>query len=248
MRFYLGTTNASWLRRAKVPLFVSARSLRRKSRLPQAFAPWALDSGGFTELSLYGEWRTPPEQYAREVADWSKRIGMMRWAAIQDWMCEPFMIEKTGLSVKIHQRRTIESYLHLDSINPEVNWLPVIQGYKKEEYMEHYFMYRDAGIRLDHLPSVGLGSICRRQGTIEAMQIARSLWQMGVKLHGFGLKKEGLRIAARYFKSADSMAWSLMARRGKPLPGCKHARCSGCIKYAMKWREGILSAIEEGMR
>lgn len=61
---YLGTHETSWLRSAGVPLFISHRRLARLKRtLPVAIAPWALDSGGFSELSLYGGWKTTPSEY-----------------------------------------------------------------------------------------------------------------------------------------------------------------------------------------
>jgi len=61
--FYLGTCQVSWLATAGVPLFVSHRRLAPRKTLPRAIAEWALDSGGFTELSLFGEWRTSARQY-----------------------------------------------------------------------------------------------------------------------------------------------------------------------------------------
>ena len=85
MTFYLGTHEPSWLARpefAAVPLFVSARRLRRLKRLPRAGpAGWALDSGGFSEISLYGRWQTSPEQYAREVRRWHDEVGGLAFAA-----------------------------------------------------------------------------------------------------------------------------------------------------------------------
>ncbi len=60
MRFLTGTHKAAWLAdpRADFPLFVSHRTLATVKALRQATHSWALDSGGFTELSTYGEWRT----------------------------------------------------------------------------------------------------------------------------------------------------------------------------------------------
>ena len=54
--FYLGTHHPSWLRKTDVPLFVSRRRLAGLKTLPRARGPWALDSGGFQELILHGEW------------------------------------------------------------------------------------------------------------------------------------------------------------------------------------------------
>lgn len=63
MDFYLGTHQPAWLTKAAVPLFVSHRRLVGRTRLPRAATSWALDSGGFSELSLHGEWQTDPAEY-----------------------------------------------------------------------------------------------------------------------------------------------------------------------------------------
>ena len=60
VEFYLGTHQPGWLSWATVPLFVSDRRLRRYRRLPKARTRWALDSGGFTELSTHGSWDHGP--------------------------------------------------------------------------------------------------------------------------------------------------------------------------------------------
>jgi hypothetical protein len=57
---------------------------------------WALDSGGFTELFIHGRWVTPAAAYVEAVDHYAERIGGMDFAAPQDWMCEPVMIERTG--------------------------------------------------------------------------------------------------------------------------------------------------------
>ena len=58
--FYLGAHMPRWLERSPAPLMVSARTLakyqRRGDAFPHAKVPWALDSGGFTELSMHGGW------------------------------------------------------------------------------------------------------------------------------------------------------------------------------------------------
>jgi hypothetical protein len=66
--FFLGTHQPNWLTLG-VPLFVSDRRLRRYRTLPRAAAPWALDSGGFTELSQYGTWDTGPTAAAYIARD-----------------------------------------------------------------------------------------------------------------------------------------------------------------------------------
>jgi hypothetical protein len=91
-RFYLGTHRPDWLAKVGVPLFVSRRQLARYKRLPRAIAPWALDSGGFTELAEHGRWTLTPAEYVAEVRRYAREVGGLAWAAIQDWMCEPQVI------------------------------------------------------------------------------------------------------------------------------------------------------------
>lgn len=241
MRFYLGTHETVFMERTTVPLFVSRRRLaRRKSTPLVAGGPWALDSGGFSEISIYGRWMTPAAQYAGEVRRWSDAMPGLEWAAVQDWMCEPHMIKLTGLSVEEHQRRTIASVLELRRLEPSVPWAPVLQGWEQRDYLRHAEMYAAAGIDLTREAIVGVGSVCRRQNTRDVEAILGTLASLRIRLHGFGLKTQGLAMASRFLVSADSMAWSSHARRRAPLPGCHHRSCSSCLRYALRWRENVL--------
>jgi hypothetical protein len=244
--FYLGTHQVHWLGLTSVPLFVSRRTLCLRKSLPRAVAPWALDSGGFSELKMFGRWTIRAAQYAREVRRWRDEIGLLQWAAAMDYMCEPSILRETGLSVREHQWRTILSYLELKSLAPDLPWMPVVQGFRREEYLEHVAAYRLVGVDLRVLPVVGVGSICRRQGTVEAEGILRSLAALGLRLHGFGLKLTGLRRVADVMTSADSMAWSFAARRlQRPLLGCSgHKNCANCIRFALLWRDRVLRTIQ----
>lgn len=248
-RFFLGTCNPEDLRKTSVPLFVSRRRLIRLKRLPVPSGPWALDSGAFTELSMHGRWSIDAMQYSSEVRRFSQEMGMMRWAAIQDWMCEPIMIKKTRQSVGEHQRRTVANYKLLNQLAPDLPWCPVLQGFTNAEYWECLRRYEDAGVDLRSLPVVGLGSVCRRQDTNMVEELIQELHDYGLNLHGFGFKVKGIERSAKWLTSADSMAWSFEARRSEPLPGCSHEKCANCLKYALKWRsEKVLPAIERGSR
>lgn len=84
---YLGTHKACWLARTTVPLFLSRRTLAPMKKLPRATCPWALDSGGFTELSMRGSWDAlPAAEYVALVRRFRDEIGSLAWAAPQDWM------------------------------------------------------------------------------------------------------------------------------------------------------------------
>ena len=97
---------------------------------------------------------------------------------------------------------------------------------------------------LGSLPVVGIGSVCRRQRMAQGREIVGRLSRLGIRLHGFGVKVTGLRDVAHQLVSADSMAWSLRARRGGiRLPGCAHKRCANCARWALVWRDRVLRAI-----
>lgn len=250
MRFYLGTHQPQWLREYAVPMFVSRNTVGPRKTLPVALGPWALDSGAFTELQRHGRWTVGPREYAEQVRRIRDGVGGMEWAAIQDWMCEPIVISGgrvggnvfrgTRLSVPQHQALTVRSLLDLMSIAPDIPWAPVVQGWEVDDYLRHAEDYARAGVDLRTFPVVGVGSICRRQATDEAVQIIGNLWARGLRLHAFGLKLGGLPRCRRFLVSADSMAWSYEARNKPPLRGCRgHINCANCPRYAMRWLEKV---------
>lgn len=213
--FLLGTHMIAWAWNglAQGPLFISQRRLQgRKSRFPRATVPVYIDSGGFTELSTFGRWTVPAQDYVDLVRRVSDEMGTVRWAAIQDWMCEDKIRSKTGLTTDEHQRRTVASYHELVGLAPEVRWLPVLQGQTLEDYERHLEMWSESGV---HLPShrlVGVGSVCRRNDTDEIGEVLAGLSGRGLRLHGFGVKADGLRKHGLWLRSADSMAWSFRGR------------------------------------
>lgn len=242
MDFYLGTNNPSWLYRVTFPLFVSRRRLEKRKTLPRSVVPWCMDSGAFTEIFTHGCWTVDESDYAAYVDRCAEEIGLLQWAAPMDWMCEPEMLEKTGLSIEEHQKRTTENVLNLRELT-DVPIIPVLQGWHLEDYLKHVEQYYDAGIYLESEPTVGLGSVCRRQNTVQAESIIAYLANLGLSLHAFGFKLTGLKTTGHILKSADSMAWSYNASRNKPLPTHTHKYCTNCIEWAANWREKALLAI-----
>ena len=240
MTFYLGTHEPSWLARLDVRLFVSHRRLWRLRGLPRARCRWALDSGAFSELSMYGHWVTSPEDYATAIAAYDEQIKRLDWAAPQDWMCEPPILAKTGKTIDWHQRATIDSVQYLRANSSCVRVIPVLQGWELPDYLAHADQYADAGIDLTQEPTVGLGSVCRRQATSEIAHLVAELAAVGLRLHGFGIKTSGLAFYGRHLASADSLAWSYNARRHPPLDGCRHRSCANCPRWALAWRNRVL--------
>jgi hypothetical protein len=246
LTFYLGSHQPHWLERTPLPLFISHRRLAGRRTLPKARGWWALDSGGFSELSLFAMWKTSPEDYVSAVVRYDTEIGNLSWAAPQDWMCEPVMLAKTGLTVVEHQRRTIANFAYLTELwdhvsDTESPFMPVLQGWTLADYLRCWDMYAEAGINLSEYEVVGVGSVCRRQATSEIGDILTALYERdergeGTPLHGFGVKLQGLGRYGHLLASADSMAWSFQARREPPLPGCTtHINCANCLVYASAW-------------
>lgn len=211
-----------------------------------------MDSGGFTELGTHGAWRFSVADYAKEIARADEEIGMLDWAAPMDSMCEPQVIAKTGKSVPEHQRETVERYLELTALT-EVYVPPVLQGYEPDDYWRCVDLYTAAGVDLLSKPLVGLGTVCRRQATKDIGRLVQGLAAAGLRLHGFGVKKDGLQRYGRLLTSADSLAWSSGARskalHDGPDPNCPHGKdgtgsCSNCIRYALRWRAGVVALME----
>jgi hypothetical protein len=152
-------------------------------------------------------------------------------------MCEPWITAKTGRTVAEHQQRTVDNLVQLRSLAPDLPIIPVVQGQTPDDYRRCADRYTRAGIDLSAEPLVGVGSVCRRQDTADAGRILTALHGHGVtRLHGFGVKILGLRRYAHLLTSADSMAWSIAARRQPPLPDCHgHANCANCPRYAYRW-------------
>ena len=223
MIFYLGT------HRLKLCLefphsFVSVNILRKRRSDFLANA-WILDSGAFTELARFGEYLHSVEDYALQINRW-KTCGNLEMAVCQDYMCEPFMLERTGLTIKEHQRLTIERYRKLFPLT-DLPILPVLQGYSVSDYLRHLDDYGDniiQGMR------VGVGSVCKRNAKprdvmviLEAIKRERP----DLRLHAFGLKITALRsnYILSLLHSADSMAWSYRARReGRDANSLEEAR------------------------
>lgn len=249
MRFYLGTHQVNWLwdrsQGRGVPLFVSRRRLAQRKTLRRAAAPWALDSGGFTELSLHGRWLVTPAQYCAEVRRYRDEIGSLEWAAPQDWMCEPQVCSQTfphlshTQAVEIHQRRSVDNYLELRALAPDLPWVPVLQGWTEGDYLRCAELFEREGVDLRSV-RVGIGTVCRRGATAEVERLVVRLHDQGIALHGFGLKTLALRRLAPYLASSDSLAWSLAARKSAPRPGCAHHSCANCAEWAHEWRAHVL--------
>jgi hypothetical protein len=212
MLFYVGLhqpSDAQHFERACLSV-----NVLRKRQKPLGAKAWLMDSGAFTEIAKHGGYRHSVDDYAEVINRWASDPAMVA-AVAQDYMCEPWMVAKTGLSIPQHQRLTIERYDALLPLVPRTYVMPVLQGYAPSEYVTHLRMY---GSRLGVGVYVGVGSICKRNtdvAAIETVLLAIKRERPDLRLHGFGIKTTALGsgVVCQNLHSADSMAWSFAARR-----------------------------------
>jgi hypothetical protein len=174
---------------------------------------WLLDSGAFSRLDT-GKGHLPVEEYARQILRWSQ-CGQLLASVSQDYMCEPFILAKTGMTVSEHQRLTTERYQQLRALVPaNLEIMPVLQGYEPWEYVTHLQQYGD--LILEGM-WVGVGSVCKRNASPwQIISVLRGIKAVrpDLRLHGFGVKTTALMLdeIGEGFYSVDSMAWSFAAR------------------------------------
>lgn len=265
--FYLGISEPRHLV-APVPVCIAHHRLQRTtrwSRRDRGRPPYMVDSGAYmalakipantprSELEEHGYWRTDPRDYALAIAEYHRWIGRPAMVGIQDWMCEAHIRARTGMTVAEHQALTVESYLeltarwnqHYRSELGDDAFLPTLQGDETWQYVACIELYRKAGVDLLAGP-VGLGSVCRRQSTLEIVDIVTAVTAAvpGIRLHGFGVKTLGLSRIGHLLASSDSEAWSKAARHGQPLAACvgTHRKCTACLDYALEWRTCLIES------
>lgn len=229
MQFYIGLHQPSDAKHFERCMVSVSRLRDRRSDF--SVNEWMMDSGAFMELKLFGQYRDSVSTYAAQIRRWAT-CGRLVAAVAQDYMCEPFMLERTGMDVFEHQWMTIERYEALMMEKTGVYILPVLQGYQPKEYVWHIEMYGD------HLPPgawVGVGSVCKRNGNPGAIRdvlYAIKRHRPDLRLHGFGIKRTALSsaIVREMLHSADSMAWSFAARKAR--------RAGDLSRDANDWREG----------
>lgn len=212
MIFYVGLHHAS-VARNFARCCISVNTLRRR-KIGVGDAKVLLDSGAFTELHLHGAYRQDVSAYAAEIRRLRESMDI-EVAVAQDYMCEPFMLKRTGLTLAEHQRLTIERYDALMEYSTGVPIMPVLQGFDPADYSRHVRSY---GSRLREGQWVGVGSVCKRNGSpVDVQNVLAAIRGIrpDLRLHGFGVKLTSIADSAvrSMLYSADSMAWCYAARK-----------------------------------
>lgn len=210
LSFFIGLHQPSDCRHFKNS-FVSVNRLRKRKGGFEV-KDWIMDSGAFTEISTHGCYRHGVEEYVHQIERFRKNGNLLR-AVTQDWMCEPFILEKTRKSLEEHQELTVDRWLQIQALT-SMPVMPVLQGFAPETYIRCLDLY---GKALRPGMWVGVGSVCKRnKNPHEILSVLKGIKarRPDIRLHGFGLKTTALKSkpVRKLLFSADSMAWSFRAR------------------------------------
>lgn len=244
MKLYLGVWNLKHARNAPHFMYSLRRLKERISPVPFDNMDWIMDSGAFSEINLNGKYTFTPDEYLHYV-----ELHQPKLFFNMDWMCEPFVLQKTGLTIKEHQERTIYNQIKimdiLDNYDIKGKFAGCIQGWITEDYLRHVDMLKDQGLITSKM---GIGSVCRRKSKIQILKILQAVKQElpNTKLHGFGIKTDILKEPLVYecLDSCDSMAWSFAGRKINPKPctNCEYPNaknCANCYHYMLKWYNNL---------
>ena len=225
-KFFVGVHHTDWL--AHIRGCVSVARLSRRKSLKAG--EWMIDSAAFGDLAKKGEHRSV-ESYA-ETIDRLKGFGDLAAAASQDFICDPYVRSKTGLSVEASISQTVGRFVRLREAT-DAPLMPILQGWTVADYRRCLAAYGDI---LKPGEWVGVGSLVsrsRRAGTIRDILAEVKSLRGDLRLHGFGLGLMSLNDAAvrGLLFSADSMAWSYAARR--------EGRDSNSLDEARRYAEAI---------
>jgi hypothetical protein len=231
---------------------MSVRQLKTRKKEIVRHHQLFIDSGGFMELKLHGRYTMSEDEYL-DIIERVKPTAFF----VQDYMCEPELLAATGETVALHQLRTLRSYLSLSRKIRERQrrsgrpfpgrLLPVLQGWTPEDYARHARMYRAAGVKL-YTNIFGVGTLCCRTDIEEVKAIIKAIQEVSpMGLHAFGLKITALQdpYLSRALYSADSMAWSLHARKHQ-IKTETGGGAQNCWKYALGWAGRVEDFAELG--
>jgi hypothetical protein len=240
MKLYLGVWNVKHALNAPQFMFSLRRLKKRVSALPFGDMDWIMDSGAFTEISINGKYTFTPQEYLHYIELHQPKIFFNK-----DFMCEPSILKKTGMTVKQHQEKTIDNQIKimnlLENYNINSVFAGCIQGWEISDYLNHIDMLKQGGLITSKM---GVGSVCRRNSKSQILEILQAVKQElpNTKLHGFGIKTDILKepLVYKYLDSCDSMAWSFAGRKikSKPCPVCEYTdakNCANCYRFMLKW-------------
>ena len=171
-----------------------------------------LDSGGFTCLSLYGDYPWSRDEYLALIRQMRPDL-----VATLDYPCEPDIRRGDRFQTndeRIEATLSNAAWLLEQELPQGPTVVPVIQGYTADEYRSCVEAMGRRGLTRDYM---AVGSMCRRwdprdlRDTMTAIAQAVEEIHPGARLHWFGLKITALSDPAcfRHIYSLDTAAWSM---------------------------------------
>jgi hypothetical protein len=216
-RFYYVPDWQSGLHIPAENVLISAATLWHKTRkkftnpnfLPRTTKRIFIDSGGFTFLTKW-------EKYPFTIDEFIDFLGILQekqpieQVAILDYPCEPDVNRSEYKTNFDRIRATVENAVVCFDKAPEINWIPVIQGYYLHEYLDCLSLYEERGIKSEKW---AIGSVCQRRDIAGPRKIITRLKKTmsNKKLHAFGISirlLKDLQIWNSLF-SSDSASWQL---------------------------------------
>lgn len=195
-----------------------------------------VDSGGYSLMLSTGE-HPATDEYLNQVVE----MGGDRFA-LQDYPCEPDILEEYDRTVTEHQERTIEraseGLTRVQDRGMDATPTHVLQGWETEDYLRHLDRAKETGTLTEH---VAIGSVCRRgqlQEIRDVITTVRNHLPAKHKLHAFGVKYEILKYpdVRDAVDSVDTAAWYIYPNQsgrveGEPMWRTKTAQ------YLEYWRK-----------
>lgn len=198
-----------WATRPPTPLMIAASSCYRRGSLrvrpfPRQARPTFCDSGGFVFASRNREYPFTCNDYLV----WLMQMNP-DYASVMDYPCEE-EIAPDAEAVRERQLRTITNARLLMGADVPWCWLPVIQGFHRDQYLRHVSDYQEADLVR---PYMGIGSLCNRTSTQDIVEIVEAIAEAlpGVRFHLFGVKLQIVESKVALplqVTSADSGAWN----------------------------------------
>ena len=167
-----------------------------------------IDSGGFSFFKKWGEYPFDLETYLSFIYNLKEQYPL-ELCAVMDYPCE---IEANRTKLKTNKDRieaTVRNAVECIDADPNLPWIPVIQGFSLEEYLHCVDLYEQVGIRLDY---IAVGSVCARKGNLHSIRriLTKIRDRTKARLHSFGLSLTYLKDSQIHnaVYSSDSAAWN----------------------------------------
>lgn len=179
--------------------------------------PWEceqlfIDSGGYSLMLDTGE-HPPAAAYIDYVEN-----AAPEFFALQDFPCEPAVLDKYGRSVFKHREFSVEYSASVlaeaQDRSLDAEPVAVLQGWESDDYLRCIDRYEEEGVLTDY---VGIGSVCRRHAEADIQDVVLTIRDALPKrrLHAFGVKQNVLSRpdVLRALDSADSLAYDWSYQR-----------------------------------